>query len=197
MATMIVLAGPNGAGKSTLYTSRVAPFFSGPFINADIIQRDELCDPSPEASYTAAQIATARRARHLKAGLDFVTETVFSHPSKLSLVTEAQARGFQVRVMHVGVEFADISVARISCRVQEGGHTVPEHKVRERFDRSAALIRAAVLKADHSHVYDNSRLNEPPRHCLTFRSGNLVQTAPDLPQWISKLYRADLVGMNA
>ena len=192
---MIALAGPNGAGKSTLYATRVAPFFSGPFINADIIQRDELRDPSPEASYTAAQIATERRAKHLAAGLDFVTETVFSHPSKLTLITDAQARGFQVRVMHVGVEFAEISVARVNCRVQEGGHAVPEHKVRERFDRGASLIRAAVLKADHDLVYDNSRLNEPPRHCLTFRSGNLVQTPPDLPQWISRLYRADLVGV--
>lgn len=52
--TMIVLAGPNGAGKSTLYETRIAPSFAGPFINADIIQRDELRDPSPAASYEAA-----------------------------------------------------------------------------------------------------------------------------------------------
>lgn len=44
---MIALAGPNGAGKSTLYAMRVAPHFHGPFVNADIIQRDA----SPEASY--------------------------------------------------------------------------------------------------------------------------------------------------
>jgi len=59
---MIVLAGPNGAGKSTLYATRVAPGFAGPFINADIIQRNELRDPSPEASYEAARIASSRRA---------------------------------------------------------------------------------------------------------------------------------------
>jgi predicted ABC-type ATPase len=55
---MIVLAGPNGAGKSTLYESRIASSFAGPFINADIIQRDELRDPSPAASYEAASIAS-------------------------------------------------------------------------------------------------------------------------------------------
>lgn len=60
--TMIVLAGPNGAGKSTLYETRIAPSFAGPFINADIIQRDELRDPSPAASYEAANIASSRRA---------------------------------------------------------------------------------------------------------------------------------------
>lgn len=40
--TLILLAGPNGAGKSTLYQTRVAPAFAGTFINADIIQREEL-----------------------------------------------------------------------------------------------------------------------------------------------------------
>ena len=60
--TMILLAGPNGAGKSTLYRTRVAPVFAGAFINADIIQRDELGDDRPEAAYRAAEIASARRS---------------------------------------------------------------------------------------------------------------------------------------
>lgn len=66
--TLIVLAGPNGAGKSTLYETRIAPSFAGPFINADIIQRAELCDPSPAASYEAAKIASSRRDDYLARG---------------------------------------------------------------------------------------------------------------------------------
>ncbi len=92
--TMVVLAGPNGAGKSTLYTTQVAPNFSGPFINADIIQRDELGDESMTASYRAARMADERRSRFLDEGRDFSTETVFSHPSKLDLVGDALRRGF-------------------------------------------------------------------------------------------------------
>lgn len=38
----MLLAGPSGEGKSTLCQTRVAPAFAGPFVNADIIQRDEL-----------------------------------------------------------------------------------------------------------------------------------------------------------
>ena len=59
--TMIVLAGPNGAGKTTLLEGRIAPSFAGLFINADIIQRDELRNPPPAASYEAANIASSRR----------------------------------------------------------------------------------------------------------------------------------------
>lgn len=191
--TMIVLAGPNGAGKSTLYQARVAPSFAGPFVNADIIQREELRDPSPEASYEAAQIATSRRAGYLEQGRDFVTETVFSHPSKLELIDGARASGFTVIVMHVGVDTPELSVARVGARVEEGGHIVPEAKIRTRYTRGAPFIRAAILKADRGMVFDNSRLNQPPKHCLTFSDGRLVFALPHLPAWIRSVYAADLV----
>lgn len=190
--TIIVLAGPNGAGKSTLYETRVAPSFAGPFINADIIQRDELRDPSPAASYEAANIASARRADYLAQGRDFVTETVFSHPSKLELIDEASGRGFTVVVMHVGVDTPNLSVARVGTRVEEGGHIVPEDKIRARYARGAPLIREAVLKADRGMVFDNSRLNQPPSHCLTFASGHLIFALPRLPGWLRSVYEADL-----
>lgn len=192
-ATMIVLAGPNGAGKSTLYATRVAPSFSGPFINADLIQRDELADPSPEASYEAARIASSRRAECLEQGRDFVTETVFSHPSKLELIYEARTNGFTVIVMHVGVDTPELSVARVGARVEEGGHIVPEEKIRARYSRSAPFIREAVLRADRGMVFDNSSLNQPPRHCLTFANRRLIFALPHMPVWIRSIYGADLL----
>ncbi len=190
---MIVLVGPNGAGKSTLYATRVAPSFAAPFINADVIQRDELRDPSPQASYEAARIASSRRAERLAQRRDFVTETVFSHPSKLELIGEARASGFAVIVMHIGVETPDLSVARVGARVEEGGHIVPEAKVRARYERGAPFIREAVVQADRGMVFDNSGLNQPPRHCLTFEKGRLAFALPRLPAWIRSTYEADLI----
>lgn len=189
---MIVLAGPNGAGKSTLYETRVAPSFAGPFVNADIIQRDELRDPSPAASYEAAAIAAARRAEHIAQGRDFVTETVFSHPSKLELLNRARGNGFTVIVMHVGVETPDLCAARVGARVEEGGHPVPDDKIRARYLRGASLIRAAVAKADRGMVFDNSALNRSPVHGLTFAHGQLVFAAARLPAWIRSVYAAEL-----
>lgn len=190
---MIVLAGPNGAGKSTLYHTRVAPIFAGPFINADLIQRDELKDGALDASYEAARIATERRAAFITEKRDFVTETVFSHPSKLALVDEAKAAGFTLIVMHVGVETPELSVARVKARVDEHGHAVPEDKVRARFERCGVLIRQAVLKADRGFVYDNSGLNTPPKRCLEFKRGMRQIVRPTLPDWIRTLYADELV----
>lgn len=191
--TLVLLAGPNGAGKSTLFEQRVAPMLDIPFINADVIQRDELRNPDIAAAYDAARIADERRSAHLERGTSFATETVFSHPSKLALVEDARARGFRVMVFHVGVDSAALSVARVAGRVEEGGHPVPEDKIRARYARGGGLIRQAVLLADLGHVFDNSGLNTPPERVLSFTNGRAVFVRPQLPRWTLEIYGDDLV----
>jgi predicted ABC-type ATPase len=189
---MYMLAGPNGAGKSTLYENRIKPSVKAPFINADIIQLDELKDPSMQASYKAADIAEARRREHLAKGRDFVSESTFSHASKLSLIREAKEAGFRVVLYHVNVRSADLSVARVARRTAEGGHNVPENKIRERYVRNQALIKAAVLDADRAFVYDNSRLNKPPEIAIKFKLGKVVQVSDRVPAWVRELYADEL-----
>ena len=162
-------------------------------MNAELIQRDELRDPSMAASYRAAEIAAERRAALLEARRSFATETVFSHPSKLDLITEARARDYIIVVMHVGVDAPDLAVARVKERKAEGGHDVPEDKIRSRYHRAQPLIREAVLRADRGMVFDNSLLNTPPRLVLLFASGRLLQVEPVLPEWVLTGYAADLV----
>lgn len=129
----------------------------------------------------------------IQRGEDFVTETVFSHPSKLDLLREARDAGYETWVMHIGVEDADISVARVAHRVTSGGHNVPEDKIRERFDRSLILVREAVHLADVGLVYDNSIAGQLPKLVLTFKRGLLEHVRNNPPAWIRQAYSADLV----
>lgn len=191
--TLVILAGPNGSGKSTLFDTRIAPKLAVPFINADIIQRDELQDGDVTAAYRAAQIASERRAEFLNARRSFATETVFSHPSKLELLTQAKGLGYRVMTFHISVAHPDLSVARVGERVREGGHAVPEEKIRARYARAGPLIRQAVLNSDAGHVFDNSGLNRPPLHVLSFTQKTLSFALPHLPDWVLALYSDDLI----
>lgn len=190
--TLIVLAGPNGSGKSTLYETRIAPAFSAPFINADIIQRDELDDSDMNAAYKAAKIAEDQRHTLLAERRSFVTESVFSHPSKLEFIEMAKRFGYRLMLFHVCVEDPDLSVARVTERVKEGGHPVPEEKVRARYDRNGPLIRQAALLSDIAHIFDNSKLNHPPERVLTFTAGKPSFVAAHLPSWTLRIYENDL-----
>ena len=184
---LYLIAGPNGAGKSTLYEQVLKPKVQAPFINADLIQKTELSDQSMAGAYAAAKLAAQRRAEYLTLQRSFVTESTFSHPSKLDLLQQGRAAGFIVMVFHVGVAAADLSVQRVALRVTEGGHDVPEDKIRDRFARNKALIRQAVLQADLGLVYDNSPLNRKPVLLFSFQRGQLSQRVASTP-WAFELY---------
>mgnify|MGYP003628090085 FL=1 len=186
--TLFLIAGPNGAGKSTFHDTVLAPRISAPFINADIIQRDEMGDPSPEASYRAAEIAGDRRRDHIAAGRSFVMETVFSHPSKLALLQDARNAGYRIIIFHLALASADLAVARVKARTEEGGHPVPEAKIRQRFARNGPLIRQAALLADRAMILDASALNERPRVLLELTHGQVARRAEPLPHWFEGLY---------
>ena len=185
---MIMLAGPNGAGKSTIYEHIVRLKFNAPFINADKIQKEELSDQSMQGAYQAAKIAEQRRQEYLKSKLSFTSESTFSHPSKLQLIDEAIDADFRVVVYHVNVRTPELSVARVAMRVKEGGHDVPEDKIRARYKRNQALIKQAVLRADVGFVYDNSLLNQLPQLCLVFKHGKCVFKDETLTAWVQSLY---------
>jgi predicted ABC-type ATPase len=189
---MIMLAGPNGAGKTTFHELVIRPRIKALFINADLIQREELGDPSMAAAYRAAAIAESRRRQALEKGISFVSESTFSHPSKLALIRDAQAAGFRVVVYHINVRRPELSVSRVAQRVDEGGHDVPEEKIRERFERNQPLIREAVLLADHAFVYDNSGLNMPARRLIALTKGQVIAASEDLPDWARALYGPEL-----
>lgn len=185
---MIVIAGPNGAGKSTLYDLVIGPDSLLPFVNADIIQKHELKDKDPKASYLAAKIAETQRRSLLDAKAGFIMESVFSHSSKLQLIRDAKKAGYHVIVHHVGVSDADFSVKRVTKRVRKGGHPVPEDKIRARYARNGAIIRQAIFLADAGSVYDNSVNGRPPRLILDFRNGQEVERRPPLPAWVTDIY---------
>ena len=193
--TIIILAGPNGAGKSTLFKYKFESLVI-PFINADVIQDKELRDERLETSYLAAQIASARRSEHLQNRKSFVTESVFSHSSKLELIDEARKAGFTILVCHIGLGSADLSVRRVSQRVMEGGHGVPEEKIRGRYNRNGLLIRKAILQADKGLVFDNSVEDQPPKSILKFEHGRLARSVSDIPLWVEKIYSREINDFN-
>jgi predicted ABC-type ATPase len=192
MSTMIILAGPHGAGKSTLYQNRVKSSFGGHVIDSEHILLEELGDTRSDAGRQAAELARRRIGGLISRGDDFVTETAFSHPSNLDLVFEGRSRGYSVWVLQVGLQNPEVAVARVADRVENGGHHVPETKIRAQFHRSTPIIREAVRCATVGLVYDNSEAGQCPRLFLTFERGYLSVIRQELPEWIQRTYAADL-----
>ncbi|MDG3010704.1 AAA family ATPase [Rhodococcus sp. D2-41] len=188
MRRLDLVVGPNGAGKSTFIDQRLAPLLPGSlFVNADVIAKDRWPDAPEEHSYEAARIAATIRDALIAQGESFIAETVFSHPSKLGLIDRAHRAGYVV-VLHVVLVPVELSVARVAERVIEGGHRVPEDKIRGRFERLWPLVADAIARVDHATVYDNTA-PDVTRIVARYVDGDPVGAA-EWPRWAP----AELVG---
>lgn len=177
-----LLAGGNGAGKSTFYRTQLQPL-GIPFINADLIAK-ELFPEAPELhSYQAASITEELRNRLLTEGRTFCFETVFSHPSKIDFLARAKALGYQTVLVFIHLSTPGLNKARVSQRLAEGGHFVPDDKVENRIPRTLGNIKIAIALADDCYLLDNSSASLPFEQIAHIQQGNLASTRKPLPEW--------------
>jgi predicted ABC-type ATPase len=176
-----VVVGPNGSGKTTFVTEFLALELPGyAYVNADEIAKARWPIDSDAHAYEAAEVAAETRAHLIAGGRSFIAETVFSHPSKLEEIRSAQEAGYQV-VLHMMLVPEELAVRRVAYRVQAGGHDVPEHKIRERYQRLWRLVAQAISLAERAVVYDNSRPVGPVKIAEFF--GGLPSGAASWPKW--------------
>jgi len=176
-----VLAGPNGSGKSTLWAYVLEPELHLEFVNADVIAEDRWPEDPTSHAYEAAELATARREELVAERRSFATETVFSHESKIDFVRVAVGGGYLV-TLHVIAVPEDLAVDRVANRVENGGHAVPEEKVRGRYERLWAHVAEAITLAEHVRVYENTSAESPFRVVAEFERGALLWS--EWPAWI-------------
>ncbi|MBA4747995.1 MAG: zeta toxin family protein [Sphingopyxis sp.] len=173
-----IVAGPNGCGKSSLYNRTDIEGWGGSvwIINPDLLTAKIV--ESENLALPAANLAAVQRIQKwLEASIDAYqtigVETVLSSPKYQQLVLNAQSRGFEVRMIYVVLNSAELQLARIRERVSNGGHDVPEDKVRARRDRSFEQLAWFVQYVDQLLIFDNS-IGEPDLIGLKI-DGDLVQ----------------------
>lgn len=134
----VVVAGPNGAGKTTFVREYLETHPGFEYLCADDIAL-ELCPSRPETVYLSAGKVFFRRLRGLVARKQsFITEVTLSS-SRLSRHFAAfRAAGYDVEIVFIHLESADLCVARVAERVRKGGHRVAPSDVRRRYRRSVA-----------------------------------------------------------
>lgn len=182
-----IIVGGNGAGKSTFYHTFLKP--QGiPFINADVIAK-EIDPENPEAiSYDAAELASQQREQAIRAHQNFCFETVFSHPSKIDLLAQAKAAGYDINMVVIYLTEVALNKARVKQRVSEGGHDVPEDKIEERIPRTHENIGVAVDLCDCVYVFDNSSYDEPYQRVVSREYTAIEWHSSVVPEWVYGLF---------
>lgn len=192
MSRLDLIVGPNGAGKSTFAQEILAEQLPGVlFVNADLIAVARWPEDPEGHAYEAARIAEATRSALVEGGKQFIAETVFSHASKLALIDRAQGAGYFV-ALHVLMLPENVAVARVAARVERGGHSVPEDKIRQRYQRLWPQVAVAAAKVQSASFWDNSKLDGPVL-VAELVNGQLL-SPPRWPSWTPDVLTARWIG---
>lgn len=176
--TVYVIAGPNGAGKTT-FASEFLPDFveCRQFLNADLIAAG-LAPFAPETqNVRAGRLLLARIKELAQAKEDFGFETTLAGRSYVRLLTNMKNDGYRIVLFFLWLPSADLAVARVTNRVRQGGHNVPETDVRRRFDSGLRNLFGRYRPlSDAWWLYDASRL--PPLNIAREEAGKLTVLQP-------------------
>lgn len=110
-----------------------------------------------EFPYFVSVLADYIRRKLIEQKISFTFETVMSSYDKVQFLEYARQNGYRTYLYFVSTENADINVNRVSQRVREQGHSVPEQKIRERYSRSMDYLMDAIKQVDRAYIFDNSQ----------------------------------------
>lgn len=202
---ILVFAGTNGAGKSSVIGAALRDRKSD-YYNPDEVTRRCL-ERWPDLSLERANALAWRLGRRLlyraiTRRQRFVFETTLGGRSITGLLLEAANVGIPVRVIYVGLSSADLHVARVACRVRQGGHDIPEERIRGRYESSRRNLVRLVPHLTELKVFDNSAEADPrtgnrpePSVVIHMRRGKIIEACPltDVPAWARAIVMAVLL----
>ena len=201
---ILVLAGVNGAGKSSIGgdTLRQAGIT---WFNPDTFTR-ELVEatgsPLADANVAAWQEGLRRLDAAIAHGEDYAFETTLGGDTIAARLRDAST-SHDVLMWFCGLDSPEHHMVRVRLRVSQGGHDIPEAKIRERYRTSIANLVALLPHLSRLQVYDNSRDAGPgtpvadPRLLLQMEGGRIAwptdaDTLRATPDWAKPILEAAL-----
>jgi predicted ABC-type ATPase len=155
---IIIIAGPNGAGKTTFAREFLPQEAHCPdFINADLIAAG-LSPFNPEAAaLRAGRVMLEEIASRVAQRRGFAFETTLSGRAYARQIPAWRAQGYHVKLVCLSLHSAEMAVARVSARVAQGGHSIPDEVIRRRFDTGLRNFHGLYKRLVNAWVlYDNS-----------------------------------------
>lgn len=141
-------------------------------MNPDNIARSLLPEAPEKAALKAGRLARQRISELLRERRSFGVETTPSGQPYLQDVKHAEAEGWNVGLMYVGLDGPDLAIERVRLRTLAGSHHVPADDVIRRYERSLLNLAVIYQTADSVVVLDNSTTK--PERVLAVEQGEIV-----------------------
>ena len=208
-ACIYVLAGTNGAGKSSVGGAAIREK-GADYFNPDEATR-RIRSKNPNISERDANVTAWHEGKRLleeaiAKRLVFAFETTLGGDTMTSVLRRALADGAEVRMWYVALATPELHIARVRARAARGGHDIPDHKIRERYDRSRVNLIRLLPQLTELRVFDNSVEADPasgaaptPLLVLHMVKGKIAATCDlaSVPGWAKSIVAAAMSSSKA
>jgi len=159
---IIIIAGPNGAGKTTFARSFLPQEAQcHRFINADLIAAGLSPFDPDRAAFKAGRLMLEEIDDCIEREQSFAFETTLAGLTYASRIRNWQELGYHVSLFFLLLPSAEVAIARVSERVQQGGHDIPEAVIRRRFDAGMRNFETSYKHLVDSWAKFDNLGNEP------------------------------------
>lgn len=193
---IFVLAGVNGAGKSSVGGESLRDAGLAYFNPDEVARRIQYATDCAvdEANAEAWQEGRRRLEAAIHDRASYAFESTLGGHTFPRLLAEAARAGIDVHVWFVGLRDPEQHIARVRARVREGGHDIPEAKIRERWETSRRNLADLLPHIAELRVFDNSAERDPvtgtippPRLVMHWSRGRIAEPSVDelknAPAW--------------
>lgn len=153
-----IVGGPNGSGKTTFVKQFLPEYVKVKnFVNAD----DIAVGLSP-FDYTAMSITSGKLMLELidkykDKEESFGFETTLAGKRWMKMIKELNEAGYVTFIYFLDLASVDLATSRVCCRVELGGHDIPEETIRRRYFRSRSNFWYNYKNMAHNwYLFDNS-----------------------------------------
>ncbi len=138
-------------------------------------------------SYLASALTSILRNRLIQNQTSFTFETVMSSLDKVEAMREYGRVGARRYLYFIATEDPEINIRRVRQRVQEGGHNVPEDKIRSRYIRSLENLLPCILETERAFLFDNSSADKPALLLAEVTDGKKIDLKVEaVPNWLDE-----------
>lgn len=173
MPKLYIISGCNGAGKTTA-SYELLPELLGvrDFVNSDEFAKSlSPFDPS-SASVSASRYMLMKIHYLLSRNMDFSIETTLATRSLVGIIKQAKSQGYSITILYFWLNSPELAIKRVSDRVANGGHNIPEDIIRRRYRMGLDyLFNTYIPLCDRWILADNSK---PPFVEVAEGVGNLT-----------------------
>jgi predicted ABC-type ATPase len=190
---LFIVAGPNGSGKS-LFSSTIietkGEVFDGDKHLAALkksfpeIGSDVLLDRVNDGLFVKAKDEAIRKKEH------FAFETNLVADDPLFSMRQFRNAGYEVHLIFMGMNSIEECIQRVSQRVQNGGHKVPEASIIHNYKTGFKNLYNYYQEFDSVTLIDNpikaDEIYQFPVKLLTLKKDTLYLEEVEFPDWAIK-----------